>query len=187
MSIGAAWMWRGDQNGSRSDIFMGGHSTILNTPLQPWARSKSGTTIYMIHTLRSNSIVMHFLWEQQGPFQSFSGQPESSLPSMRRLSKGCCNRLCTPLRNWKQRRIKERRANTTIDKATEACYAHHVPLISEPGRRAVLRGKAAVSMTFACETPVYLTGVYSATKQLNQLFAQGHTMPFFRGFSELRN
>jgi hypothetical protein len=43
------------------------------------------------------------------------------------------------------------------------------------------------SMTFACESPVYLTGVYGAIEQLNQLFAQGHTMPFFRGFSELRN
>lgn len=44
-----------------------------------------------------------------------------------------------------------------------------------------------LSMTFACEAPVYLTGVYSAIEQLNQLFAQGHTMPFFRGFSELRS
>src|SRR5260370_9463021 len=83
---------------------MGGHSTILSTPLQPWGRFRSGTTICVIHTLRSNSIVTRFLWEQQEPFQSFSRLPESSLPSMRRLSKGCCTRLCKPLRNWKQRR-----------------------------------------------------------------------------------
>jgi len=98
------------------EVFMDGHSTILSTPLQLWARSKSGTTIYVIHTLRSNSIVTRFLWEQQEPFQSFSRLPESSLPSMRRLSKGCCNRLCKPLRNWKQGRIngqhtKEKRSN----------------------------------------------------------------------------
>ena len=70
-------------------------------PLQPWARSRSGTTICMTHTRRSNSIVTRFLWEQQEPFQSFSRLPESRLPSMRRLSKGCCNRLRKPLRNWK--------------------------------------------------------------------------------------
>lgn len=42
-------------------------------------------------------------------------------------------------------------------------------------------------MTFACEAPVRYTGENGVIKQDNQLFAQGRTLPFFRGHPLLRS
>ncbi len=40
--------------------------------------------------------------------------------------------------------------------------------------------KRKLSMTFECEAPAYRAGGYGTIEQINQLFAQGRTMPFFR-------